>query len=309
MVIKDPPVQVSSWLLMLGTKEYPVYLAKGTGESAIFEAGISATAGVVSRQLRQFDIKAEAVKRLVVTHAHPDHVMGVEAFRDAFGGIEVVASKTSKDVMSNEKAVAFFSKVDAVVTESLLGSGSIIAEDRSPKATQKTIAVDRVVKEGDKIEADELAFDVLETPGHSECSLSFYEANKGILIISDATGYYLPEQNYFWPNYFTGYSAYMDSMRRLAGIKTEILCLSHNAVIKGTEAVKAYFEGAINATENYHKRIVRESQGGAKPAGIAKKLGAEVYEKTQLMGLDFFEKNCELLVKQSLKHEKKAGSK
>lgn len=304
MVIKDPPIQINDSLLMLGTKEYPVYLAKGINESAIFEAGISATAGVVARQLRSLDIKANTVKRLIVTHAHPDHVTGVVAFRDTFEDLEVVASKTAKSVMSNEKAVSFFRKVDALLTEAQFGSGSISAEDRSDAKGGKTIGIDRVVKEGDKIEADELVFDVLETPGHSDCSLSFYESSKGILIISDATGYYLPEHNYFWPNYFSGYSVYMESIRRLAGLKTEVLCLSHNAVIKGSEAVKAYFEGAINATESYHKRIVTESEEGTKPAAIAKMLGAEVHEKTQLLEEDFFVKNCELLVKQSLKHEK-----
>ena len=36
-------------------------------------------------------------------------------------------------------------------------------------------------------------------------------------------------------------------------------------------------------------------------AMIAADLGAEVYDKTQLLNLAFFEKNCELLVKQSVK--------
>jgi hypothetical protein len=32
-------------------------------------------------------------------------------------------------------------------------------------------------------------------------------------------------------------------------------------------------------------------------------LGAEVYARTQLMSLEFFQKNCGLLVKLSLRHE------
>ena len=60
------------------------------------------------------------------------------------------------------------------------------------------------------------AFEVLETPGHSVCSLSFYEPNDQVLVISDATGYYLPDQDYMWPGYFTSYSDYLDSIKRLA---------------------------------------------------------------------------------------------
>jgi hypothetical protein len=36
---------------------------------------------------------------------------------------------------------------------------------------------------------------------------------------------------------------------------------------------------------------------------LAEELGAEIHQHTPLLPLDFFQKNCGLLVKQSLKHE------
>ena len=36
---------------------------------------------------------------------------------------------------------------------------------------------------------------------------------------------------------------------------------------------------------------------------LAEELGAEIHAQTPLLPLDFFQKNCGLLVKQSLKHE------
>jgi hypothetical protein len=56
-------------------------------------------------------------------------------------------------------------------------------------------------------------------------------------------------------------------------------------------------------TKAYHARIVDAAKAGQTVREIAATLGAEVYEKTPLMPLDFFQKNCALLVKQSLKHE------
>jgi hypothetical protein len=124
-----------------------------------------------------------------------------------------------------------------------------------------------------------------------------------VLIISDATGYYLPDPDCWWPNYFSGYGAYLDSMRRLAGIDAVTLCLSHNAVIQGADAIQDYFRRAIADTEGYHQRIVDAVKGGRSAGELAEELGAEVFEKTSLMPLDFFQKNCGLLVKQSLKPE------
>ena len=304
MLIKEPPVEITANLLMLGTSAYPLFLCKGDGEGAVFEGGTGAMGPVLRRQLDELGIDKGTVKQVVVTHAHPDHVMAVPMLRDMFPGVTVLASEAAAAVMSNEKAVAFFQQVDDALTASLLKAGLITDADRPQPLAEPRIAVDRVIKEGDTIAvAGAVSFTVLETPGHSDGSLSFHDSGGGVLLISDATGYYLPDHQYWWPNYFTGYATYLESIRRLAGLGARVLCLSHNAVVTGAEDVQAYFDGAIAATETYHGRIVEGTKAGKSVRQIAEELGAEVYEKTPLLPLDFFQKNCGLLVKQSLRHE------
>ncbi|MHC4580633.1 MAG: MBL fold metallo-hydrolase, partial [Planctomycetota bacterium] len=184
----------------------------------------------------------------------------------------------------------------------LIEAGSIKDKHRPEPLTEKQIAVDEILSEGDTVTIGQRKFDALATPGHTDCSLSFHESATKLLIISDATGYYIPECSYFWPNYFTDYGAYLGSIQRLAALDAEVLCLSHNAVVKGADAVKAYFEGAVAATEAYHERIVTEIGAGKSPEEIAQQLGIEVHEKTRLLGVEFFQKNCALLVKQSAKY-------
>jgi len=304
MLIADPPVEVAANLLMLGTTAYPLFLCLGDGEGAIFEGGTGAMGPVLGRQLGRLGIDKGLVRQVVVTHAHPDHVMAVPMLREMFPGAAVLASEAAAAVLSAEKAVAFFQQVDDALTASLLKAGMITEADRPRPLAEPRIAVDRIIKEGDTIAvAGAAAFTVLETPGHSDCSLSFHDPAGGVLLISDATGYYLPEHETWWPNYFTGYARYLESMRRLAGLGAEVLCLSHNAVVTGAEDVRAYFDGAIAATEAYHRRIVEGAKAGKSVRQIAEELGAEVYEQTPLLPLEFFQKNCGLLVKQSLRHE------
>ena len=76
-----------------------------------------------------------------------------------------------------------------------------------------------------------------------------------------------------------------------------MLCLSHNAVIRGADDVRDYFRRALEVTRAYHERIVADARAGKPAEEIAAALGAEVYQKTQLMPPDFFVKNCGLLVK------------
>jgi len=304
LLIQNPPAAVTDRLLMLGTNAYPMFLYSGEGDGTLFEGGVGAMGPLLLEQLDGLDIRREFVRQIVVTHAHPDHVMAVPLLRREFAAAQVLASAAAAKTMGFDKAVGFFAKIDGALTASLLKAGAIGERHRPQPLEEMKIPVDRVLGEGDAVVVDSgVAFRVLETPGHSECSLSFFEPGDRVLIISDAAGYYLPEHGYWWPNYFTGYAAYVRSLERLAELDAEALCLSHNGAIRGEQAVAACLRQALAATRDYHQRIVAAAEAGESPEHIAAALGAEVYEKTQLLPLDFFQKNCALLVKQSLAHE------
>lgn len=303
MQIKNPPVEISPALRMLGNNEFPLFLWSSGGESALFEAGVSAMGPLLEQQMADLGLDPAAVKQIILTHGHPDHVMAAPMLRQLFPGATVSASAIAAATLSNEKAIGFFKKVDQGFVQSLLKAGSIEESHRCEPFADTQIPVDRTLAEGDAVTVGDTSFQVLETPGHSPCSLSFYEPGEKVLIISDATGYYLPDLDCWWPNYFSGYGAYVESMRRLAKFDAGTLCLSHNAVIQGADAVKVYFRRAIAATEAYHRRIIDDFKAGQSASALTAKLGAEVFEMTTLLPLEFFQKNCGILVKESLKHE------
>jgi len=303
MLIQNPPVQITEKLWMFGTSEYPLYLLKGQGEGTLFEGGTGPMGPVLRDQLEQQAISTHFIKQVVIPHAHPDHVMAVPAFRKMFPKISVLASKAAADTLSNEKAMSFFCKIDAAITESLLKEGTITESHRPEPLAELRIDVDRIIGEGDVVTVDGSSYSVLETPGHGECSLSFHEVDEGILLVSDALPYCMPKHDGWWPCYFGDYAEYLNSMRRLKDLGAEILCPGHTAVVRGAGEVAAYFDKAISVTEELHLRIIDQTKAGKSVREIAEQLGSEIYEKTSLLPLDFYQKNCGLLVKQSLKHE------
>jgi len=303
MLIQNPPANITDNLLMLGASAYPIYLLRGEQEAVIIEGGTGPMGPLLREQLQQQEIPADIVKQAVIMHGHPDHVMAIPLFRQMFPGIEILASDPAAKTLMIEKAVSVFCKIDRALTDSLIKSGQIGEQHKPEPLAEMQIAVDRVLKEGDTVGVEGTSFAVVETPGHSDCSLSLHEPDAGILIVSDATGYYVPEHDVWWPNYFGDYDAYLSSMRRLQDLGAKILCLSHNAVVVGADEVKKYFDGAIAATEAYHERIIGEIKSGKTVRQFAEELGMEIYEKTQLLPLDFFQKNCGVLIKLSLKRE------
>jgi glyoxylase-like metal-dependent hydrolase (beta-lactamase superfamily II) len=303
MLITNPPVAITEDLLMLGSAAYPLYLFKGRSAGLLFEGGTSAMGPLLGQQLERLGIAKDFIKQVAVTHGHPDHVMAVPLLRQMFPGITVLASAAAAQTLATEKAIAYFQQIDQALCDNLAKAGQISGEHRGPPMADKQIAVDRLLREGDTLSVDGVSFQVLETPGHSDCSLSFFEQERQILVISDATGFYLPEHGFWWPNYFLDYGTYLASMRRLAGMGADVLCLSHNAAIRGGEEVRTYFRDAVAATEAYHRRIIGEVKTGKPVRQLAEELGAEVFRKTQLLPLEFFQKNCGLLAKLSLRFE------
>jgi glyoxylase-like metal-dependent hydrolase (beta-lactamase superfamily II) len=287
---------------MLGTAAYPLYFVQGREEGAIIEGGIRALGPLLFGQLDQLGAGPEFVRQLVITHAHPDHVMAVPLLRERFPAMRVLAAPAAAAALASEKTLAFFNQIDAALAAALCRSGAVGEADLPPPQSAAPILVDRIVQEGDLIEVEDIAFSVLATPGHSDCSISLHDARRGVLVISDASGYYMPQRDAWWPNYFSDYAAYLASLERLQALDAEVLCLSHNGVISGRDQVRAYFHGALAATAAYHQRIVAEVGAGKAARQLAEELGAEIHAQSGVLPVEFFQKNCALLVKQSLRY-------
>ena len=303
MLVEKPPVEITDSLTMLGTTEYPFYLFKADGAGLIVEGGVGISESVLREQVEQLGIAPDFVKQAVVTHAHPDHVMAVPALREIFPGVEVSASEVALKTLSVEKAVSFFCKMDKALTDSLVAGGLASEEQCAEALAEMRITIDRALADGDKITVGGLSIEVLQTPGHSDCSICLYEPAGRVLVASDATGFYLPEKSFWWPCYFGGYAAHLATIERLAAMDAEVLCLGHNCAITGAADVKQYLADALAATQAYHQRIVDEAKSGKSVREIAGQLGSDVYQQSPLLPVDFFQKNCSILVKQSLAHE------
>jgi hypothetical protein len=85
--------------------------------------------------------------------------------------------------------------------------------------------------------------------------------------MGDATGFYVPEKDALWPNYFVSLPIYLDSIRKIAALPAARAVLGHNCVLHGW--VREHFEYALNATEKYHRNLLTRLQAGESAEKIA----------------------------------------
>ena len=75
-----------------------VYLIDDGGELTIIDAGLTSAGPKILKQLAAANYQPSQVKRIIITHAHPDHIGSLKALAEATGA-QVIASADEAEVI------------------------------------------------------------------------------------------------------------------------------------------------------------------------------------------------------------------
>ena len=135
----------------------------------LIDSGVAGSEKIILDYLKRTGRSSEEISRLILTHAHPDHIGAAPAIK-RISGCTVAAHAAEKawiedvDLQAKERPVPGFF---------FLVSGSV--------------QVDQTLQERDVLHLEsDLTLRVLHTPGHSLGSLSLWLAEDGALFSADA---------------------------------------------------------------------------------------------------------------------------
>lgn len=135
----------------------------------LIDSGVACSEKIILDYLKATGRSPPEISRLILTHAHPDHI-GAAAAIKRISGCTVTAHAAERpwiedvDLQAKERPVPGF--------RSLVGG---------------SVPVDRTLQDGDVLHLEDgLALLVLHTPGHSPGSLSLWLAEDGALFSADA---------------------------------------------------------------------------------------------------------------------------
>ncbi len=240
--------KVNENLWYLGRKESGMYLLAGRKEAMLISAGISFILDDVLEQMQSFGIDSEKITSLLILHSHFDHVGTVPYFKRKYPHLQIYASKRAWDILTMPKAIETMNAFSMMVAEKL-GCQEVLKRYDLEWRDDVTGAT---VGDGEVFKVDDLEVQVMETPGHSSCSIAAYIPALKTLLPSDAGG--IPIDEAIFPSGNSNYTQYEESLEKMKDLDVEYYGADHYGYIVGEEA-RDYIKQTIAATRDLRNRI------------------------------------------------------
>ncbi|MFC1868779.1 MBL fold metallo-hydrolase [Thermodesulfobacteriota bacterium] len=293
--VKNKSIAITPHFYQLGTPAFPAFLSLGE-VGMIIEGGTGPTFKIITSQIEALGIDPGRIEYIILTHTHADHIGALPHLKRKWPHIKLVASAAGSKILSTRELYHEFLLVDLGITQLMKAKAEC---DEVPAIPEDySFEVDLIVKGGDTIElGDGVSWEIIDTPGHSPCHICLYEKKEATLALGDAVGFYVPEKDVFWPNYFVSLPGYCDSIRKLSHLPAKRAALSHNAVIEGD--VKKFLEKALKATENYHNDLMQRLGRGESVESIALDKAQFVSSLTDIQPYKVIYDLCKFMINRS----------
>lgn len=289
------PIAITPNFYRLGTAAFPAFLSTGKA-GMIIEGGTGPTSEMIVEQIKSLGVDMKKIEYILLTHTHADHIGALPHLKRRWPHLKIVASGPGAKILNTRELYNEFLLVDLGLAQLMRAKSEI--DEIPPTPENYRFEVDLVVAGGDTIDlGNGVIWEIIETPGHSPCHISAYERTGKTLMVGDATGFYVPEKDVFWPNYFISLKSYLESIRKLAAFPAERAVLSHNAVVEGD--VHRYFESAMVATRAYHENILKQLNHGNSAEGIALEGAQFVSSLTDIQPFKVMYDLCKLMINRS----------
>jgi 2-aminobenzoylacetyl-CoA thioesterase len=224
--------QIAENLWYLGHEESGLYWLEGKGGAIMINGGLSYILPDVLAQMKDFGLDPGRITKFLILHSHFDHIGIIPHFKRTFPDIELLASATAWKILAMPKAIEIMNSFSRLSAEQSNASGVLKSYDLEWRDDLSG----NIVSEGDKIDLGDVALDIIETPGHSNCSIVAYEPFMKALFPSDAAG--IPFQDTLFPSMNTNIMQFLESLDKLRPLPVSTLCADHYGYITGEEAGK-----------------------------------------------------------------------
>lgn len=204
----------------------------------IVDAGLTGKGEYKAGSIKKLGIDPGAVKRIIMTHTHLDHIGCLTEMQKAFPSAQLWVHKLEADLLEKGDDRAVYG-MDMFKGMCQMQFG--LAPDSFK------FNVDRKLEGGETLEIGGMVWDVIHIPGHSMGGIALYEPAAKILIPGDVVyaDYAIGRFDLFGADA----SKLKESLGNLAKLDVDILLPGHNQIVKGVPS--EYIKRTLKMWEPY----------------------------------------------------------
>jgi hydroxyacylglutathione hydrolase len=209
-----------------------------SGDLSMVDAGLVGKGGYKIESLRKLGLDPAAIKRIIMTHTHLDHIGCLAEIKKEIPQAELWVHKLEAEPLERGD--------DRTVYGMDMFKG-MCQTQYSLKPDAFTFTVDRKLEGGELLEIGDMAWDVVHIPGHSAGGIALYNKATGVLIPGDVV--YADHSIGRFDLHGADPAALRDSLYRLADLKVGILLPGHNSVVRNVPS--DYIRSTAKMWEEY----------------------------------------------------------
>lgn len=196
-----------------------VYLIDDADGYTLIDAGIPQAAPRILDQLRASGRDPKDVKRVLITHAHPDHIGGLPKLVEATGAA-VITSAIEKPFLEGTQPLA------KPKPSALAPHMALIASLGAGK--QPSVPVSRTLEDWELLPDVFGGLRAVHTPGHSPGHTAYWQPEKRVLFVGDVMSVFVRNRPTLpFPAYTTDMAQNIRSLGRIANLDVEVACFGH----------------------------------------------------------------------------------
>lgn len=206
-----------------------VYCIVAEDGLTLLDAGIPPAGGWIINQLKKAGHELTAVKRIIVTHAHPDHVGGIPLLKKETGA-ELLVPEGERAVFDGEMAPPLPPREDLRGLKKLIRPSTMFTDMKA----------DRTIQDGDVLPVWG-GLHAVAAPGHAPGHMAYWQPERRILFCGDAI-FRMPRLRLPYSFLTVNMAENKRTIRKLIELDPEIVCFGHGKPLmkNATEQLTAF---------------------------------------------------------------------
>lgn len=204
-----------------------VYLIDDPDGHTLIDTSITSSGPKILRQVAASGRDPARIRRVLITHAHPDHVGGLPAVRAATGAT-VIASELERPVVEGRAPIAQPRR------EAL---GPLARLMLPPPTALPPTTVDRTVGDGEVIAEAMGGLQVVLSPGHAPGHIAFWQPRRRVLFCGDVI-FRLPRLGLPFAAFTVDMEENRRSVAKLAALEPDMVCFGHGVPLSQNAAAR-----------------------------------------------------------------------